>query len=92
MTLYMNNKGGMDILNNWSTSSQTRAVSIRFAFVQELKEQGVLEIKWIKSEDNCADLFTKNLGTKMYQKHGNVFKSLQDLQIYLFLLFGKFTL
>ena len=73
MTLYMDNKGGVDILNNWSTSGQTRAVSIRFAFVQELKEQGVLEIKWIKGEDNCADLFTKNLDTKTYQKHESMF-------------------
>ena len=73
MTLYMDNKGGVDIFNNWSTSGQTRAVSIRFAFVQELKEQGILEIKWIKGEDNCADLFTKNLDTKTYQKHESVF-------------------
>ena len=73
MTLYMDNKGGVDIFNNWSISGNTGAVSIRFVFIRELKEQGILEIKWIKGEDNCADLFTKNLDTKSYQKHESEF-------------------
>jgi hypothetical protein len=73
MTLYMDNKGGVDIFNNWSIAGNTRTVSVRFAYIRELKEAGILEIKWIRSEDNCADIFTKNLDGTTFQKHNAVF-------------------
>ncbi|MEM9078894.1 MAG: Ty1/Copia family ribonuclease HI [Bacteroidota bacterium] len=73
MTLYMDNKGGVDIFNNWSIAGNTRAVSIRFAYIRELKEAGILQIKWIKSQDNCADIFTKNLDGPTFKAHSQVF-------------------
>ena len=42
MTLWMDNKGGVDIFNNWSIAGNTRAVSVRFAFIRELKESKIL--------------------------------------------------
>jgi hypothetical protein len=56
MTLYMDNRGGVDVLNNWSIAGNTRAISVRLAYLRELKEAGTLEIKWVNGEDNCADL------------------------------------
>ena len=41
MTLYMDNKGGVDIFNNWSIAGKPRAVSIRFAYIRELKEEKI---------------------------------------------------
>ena len=73
MILYMDNKGGVDLFNNWSTSGNTQAVAIRFAFVRELKESGIIAIKWIKGDGNCADLFTKNVETAKYEKHESEF-------------------
>ena len=58
MVLYMDNKGGVDIFNNRSIAGNTRAVAVRFAYVRELKEAGILEIKWISGTENCADFFT----------------------------------
>jgi hypothetical protein len=75
MTLYMDNKGGVDVFNNWSTAGHTRAVSVRFAFIRELKEQGILQIKWIKGGNNPADMFTKNLDRKTFEKHAEVYTS-----------------
>ena len=69
MKLYMDNKGGVDIFNNWSIAGNTRAVSIRFAYIRELKEQGILEIIWISGEENPSDLFTKNLESVTFEKH-----------------------
>ena len=73
MTLHMDNKGGVDIFNSWSIAGNTRAVSVRFAYIRELKENGILQIKWIKGEDNRADLFTKNLDGKTFARHAEVF-------------------
>jgi hypothetical protein len=75
MTLYMDNKGGVDIFNNWSIAGNTSAVSVRFAYIRELKEQGVLVIKWIKGEENSADLFTKNLSGPNFRKHASEFET-----------------
>jgi hypothetical protein len=47
MTLYMDNRGGVDVLNSWSIAGNTRAISVRLAYLRELKEAGTLEIKWI---------------------------------------------
>ncbi len=71
MTLRMDNKGGVDIFNNWSIAGNTRAVSVRFAYIRELKEAGILQIKWIKSEENGADLYTKNLDGPTFHKHAD---------------------
>ena len=73
MTLWIDNKGVVDIFNNWSIAGNTRAVSIRFAYIRELKEAGELEIKWISTMDNPADIFTKNLDGTAFQKHAKVF-------------------
>ncbi len=69
MTLYMDNKGGVDVFNNWSIAGQTRTISVRLAYIRELKEAGILQIKWVKGKENSADLFTKNLNGFDYIKH-----------------------
>ena len=73
MVLRMDNKGGVDIFNGWSIAGNTRAVSVRLAYVRELKEAGILKIEWIKSEENCVDIFTKNVDGPTYNKHNRVF-------------------
>jgi hypothetical protein len=65
--------GGVDIFNNWSVSGRTRAVGVRFCFLRELKEQGIIEVKWIGTAENSADLFTKNLDGTTFRQHTKVF-------------------
>ena len=69
MILWMDNKGGVDFLNGWSIAGQMRPIAIRLAFLRELKEEGVLEIRWIKGGDNSSDLFTKNVDGMTFEKH-----------------------
>ena len=73
MILQMDNKGGVDVFNNWSIAGNTRSVSIRFAYIRELKEAGILSIEWINSEDNHSDIFTKNVDGPTFHKHNKVF-------------------
>jgi hypothetical protein len=61
MKLHMDNKGAVNYANNWSASGRRRHVCIKLSFVRKLKEQGLLDIEWCRSEDMPADLFTKNL-------------------------------
>ena len=69
MNLQMDNKGAVDLVNGWSISGNTRAIAVRLAYLRELKEQGILSVQWIPSDENSADLFTKNLDSTSFAKH-----------------------
>ena len=80
MTLRMDNKGGVDLFNSWSIAGNTRAVSVRLAYIRELKEAGILNIEWIDGKENCADIFTKNVDGATFVKHEQVFNGQQQEQ------------
>jgi hypothetical protein len=61
MTLEMDNKGAVDLVNNWSIGGCTRHVDVRQRFLRELKQSTVMGIRLIKGSENNADAFTKNL-------------------------------
>jgi len=51
MILWMDNKGAIDLANNWSVGGCTRHVDVRYYFLRELKEEGILEVKWIATDE-----------------------------------------
>jgi hypothetical protein len=73
MLLYMDNKGGVDLFNGWSIAGNTRSISVRLAYMRELKEQGILVIQWLKGHDNPVDIFTKNADGSTFKRHAQVF-------------------
>ena len=42
-------------------------------FLRELKEEGILVIRWIPTAENEADLFTKNLDGPLFAKFAKAF-------------------
>jgi len=68
MILEIDNKGAVDLANNWSIGGRTRHVDVRQCFLRELKESKVLDIRWIKGLENDADAFTKNLDGPAFEK------------------------
>jgi hypothetical protein len=75
MILQVDNKGVMDLANNWSVGVRTRHMNVRTFFLRELKEQGLLIVEWIPTEANSPDLFTKNLQGPLFAKHASVYVS-----------------
>jgi hypothetical protein len=61
MVLEIDNKGAKDLAHNWSIGGQTRHITTKINFLRELKEQGLLIVRWIPTSANTSDLFTKNL-------------------------------
>ena len=45
--------------NNRTTSDRTKHIYIRASFVKEYQEDGKIIIKFVKSEENDAEIFTK---------------------------------
>ena len=69
IALYVDNVGTKWLSNNQTTSERTKHVQIRTAFVKEYQEEGRILIKFVKSEENDADINTKNTANVTFQKH-----------------------
>ena len=66
-------KGAVDFINGWSVSGQTRHIETKQYFLQELKEEGIIIVKWKSGEEMTSDIFTKNLPVSIFEKHGSKF-------------------
>jgi hypothetical protein len=65
----VDNMGAVYMTANPSSSSRTRHVDTRWHFVRELAEQGLVEILFVKTEDNLSDGQTKNVTGEVYGAH-----------------------
>ena len=73
MVLEIDNQGAVDLANNWSAGGLTRHVDVRQHFLRDLKENGILLVKWIPGPTNDADLHTENLAAVDFKKHVAVY-------------------
>ena len=65
----VNNNGAIFMSENVVVSQRTKHVDVRYKFVNEFVEDGFLKIRFMRSEDNDADIFTQNLKSELYEKH-----------------------
>ena len=65
----VDNLGAIFMANNISISPRTKHVDVRYRFITELIENGLIEVKFVKTEENDSDGFTKNLSGALYKKH-----------------------
>jgi hypothetical protein len=77
ITLRVDNTGAIYLANNHTTSPRTKHIDIRAHYVRELIDNGIIKIIFIKSEDNDADIFTKNVSEELFNKHTG--KNINDL-------------
>ena len=54
---------------NRNTHERTRHKDSGYHFIRELVETGLIKVEFIKSEEYVADLFTKSLNVKLFNKH-----------------------
>ena len=69
MILECDNKGAVDLVNNWSTGGRSRHIQSRIYFLRQLKEQNELKVIWKQGDKNSSDLFTKNLSGPAFHRH-----------------------
>ena len=69
ITVHVDNVGAIWLSNNRNIRDRTKHIDIRTSFVKEYQEDGKIIIKFVKSEDNEADIFTKNTSNIIFQRH-----------------------
>ena len=62
------NQGAVDLATNLSAGEHTHHMDVYQVF-HELKEGGVLLVKWIPGTTNDADIYTENLAGIDFEKH-----------------------
>ena len=69
ITVHVDNVGAIWLSNNRTTSDTTKHIDIRTSFVKEYQEDGKRIIKFVKAEENEADIFTKNTTNVIFSNH-----------------------
>ena len=67
------NVGAIFLSHNAKASARTKHIDIRYHFIREHVVDGLVEIVFVRSEENDADIFTKNVGKAPYEKHSDKF-------------------
>ena len=61
LTIYCNNTNAINISKNLVQHSRTKHIEIQHHFIRNLVKDGTLTLKFIHTDDQKADLFTKPL-------------------------------
>lgn len=69
----VDNVGAMFLCNNFSTGQRTKHIDICAHFVRGYIEEEILKVVFVGTEDNDADIFTKNVVQELYEKHSKKF-------------------
>ena len=72
------NQGSIFIISNPITERRSKHIDIRYHYVRELVEDKKVEVFYVSTDDNPADLFTKNLGRIKFLK----FRGMLGLRFY----------
>ena len=59
--------------NGWSVGGRTHHVDMHIHYIRELKEAGILVIKWVPGPDNDTYMHTKNVSNPLYENFGTVY-------------------
>nr|GFB00943.1 putative copia-type protein [Tanacetum cinerariifolium] len=62
------NKAAIQILENHVQHDRTKHIEVDRHFIKEKLEAGIIELPFVKSSDQLADILTKAVGTDIFHK------------------------
>jgi hypothetical protein len=68
------NVGTVFMAENSSSGIQTRHIDTRYHFVLEHVADNFIKIVFVRSEENVADVLTKNIGKEIYESMSSHFR------------------
>ena len=67
--LQVDNTGAIDLATNPKHHDRTKHIDIRYHFIREAIERGLVDLIQIPSTEQMADIFTKPLGWQKFEEH-----------------------
>ena len=69
IVVHVDNMGAIYLTNKDRTGTRIEHIDTWYHYVRNYIEDGILKVMFVRSADNKADLFTKNLGFEDFEKH-----------------------
>ena len=69
ITISVDNVGALYLSRSASSNNRTKHIDTRVHFIRDYQEDGKVLFQFVRSEENDADIFTKNVSSELYQKH-----------------------
>ena len=66
--IFEDNQGAISMAKNPVFHKRTKHVQIRYHFVREAVEQGIITLEYCRTDDMLADSFTKALARDQFEK------------------------
>ena len=66
MNIKLDNSGALFLAENEYACQRTKHIDVRYHYIRQHVESGMLKMNLIKSQENVSDVFTKNLGYKLF--------------------------
>ena len=81
-TLFCDNSSTISVSKDPVLHGRTKHIRMRFPFLQELVNERLVDVKYCKSEEQVADIFTKPLGGPVFKRNSEMLgmKSKFDLR------------
>lgn len=68
MELYLDNQSAIRLIKNPEMHTRAKHISVRYHFIRELYEKGDINVTYVNTNDQEADIFTKALHRDKFQK------------------------
>ena len=69
--LWVDNMGAVEITKRRESLARSRHIERRYLKMQEWVAEGKIKVKYIKTDDNRADMFTKPLDRATFEGHAS---------------------
>lgn len=66
--LYIDNRSAIDLAKNPIFHGRSKHIDVRYHFIRECVEQGLIVIKHVKTGEQRADILTKALTTVKFER------------------------
>ncbi|KAK9736894.1 hypothetical protein QE152_g11174 [Popillia japonica] len=68
VAIFEDNQSCIKLTQKWE-HKRTKHIDIRYNFIQDVVKKNIISISYISTNDQTADVLTKNLGCELFNKH-----------------------
>ena len=69
MIVKVDNTGAIYLANNYTSGQRTKHIDIRVHYVREYIHDGIIKVEFVRTENNDADILTKNTTEEIFKTH-----------------------
>ena len=70
-TIYVDNQSAKRISDNDAEHDRTKHIDIKYRFIKQAVDDGIIMLSWISNEHQLADILTKGLGANLFTRFRN---------------------